>query len=53
MDRISKAQEIWYHLHQAEQLLVNDPDYHPSLHKAIQRNMLFVERVQDGFQDEG
>jgi hypothetical protein len=53
MDRISKAQEIWYHLHQAEQLTSNDTDYHPSLHEAIQRNMLFVELVQDGFQDEG
>ena len=46
MDRYDKATKVWSLLHQIQQLVVNDKDYHPSLAQDICNCMTRVEMLQ-------
>ena len=46
MDRYSKALEIWHLLHSAEQLVINDKDYHPNVVQMLNNCMDIVETLQ-------
>ncbi len=45
MDRYSKASEVWFLLHQAEQLVINDKDYHPNVHQMLSNSMDIVQTL--------
>lgn len=43
MDAYDKASEVWCLLHKAEQLIINDNDYHPSVAQSISNCLTVVE----------
>lgn len=47
MDRYSKACEVWLLLHKAEQLVINDKDYHPNVVQMLCNCMDIVETLQN------
>ena len=47
MDRYSKACEVWLLLHKAEQLVINDKDYHPNVMQNLMNCMDIVETLQN------
>jgi hypothetical protein len=53
MDRYSKASEVWFLLHKAEQLIINDPDYHPSVCQSINNCLDIVETLQHDIEASG
>jgi hypothetical protein len=53
MDRYAKASEVWFLLHQAEQLIINDPDYHPNIIQSLNNCMDIVEILQHGIEVSG
>jgi len=52
MDALTKAREVWLLLLQAEQLITNDPDYHPSIINNIGNCMTQVEYLKQELGDE-
>lgn len=46
MDAYDKASEVWCLLHKAEQLIINDNDYHPSVAQSISNCLTVVETLQ-------
>jgi hypothetical protein len=53
MDRHAKASEVWFLLNKAEQLVINDPDYHPNVHRDINNCMDIVETLQHKLEASG
>lgn len=53
MDRYSKVIEVWFLLHSAEQLVINDKDYHPSVLQMLNNCMDIVEILQHGIETSG
>jgi len=53
MDRHSKASEVWHLLFQVEQLVINDPDYHPSVLTTVANCMDIVETLQHDIEVSG
>lgn len=47
MDRYSKTWEVWILLHKAEQLVINDKDYHPDVAYMLFDCMNIVEKLQN------
>lgn len=45
MDRYTKAIDVWHLLHSAEQLVINDKDYHPSVRQMLSNSMDIVETL--------
>ena len=52
MDALDKAREVWLLLFQAEQLVINDPNYHPSILDNIDNCMTQVEYLKQELGDE-
>ena len=52
MDALTKAREVWLLLLQAEQLVINDPSYHPSIINNIGSCMTQVEYLKLELGDE-
>jgi hypothetical protein len=52
-ERYSKAIDIWYLLHSAEQLVINDPDYHPNVVQMLTNCMDIVETLQHDIEASG
>jgi hypothetical protein len=48
-----KATEVWYLLNQVEQLIINDPAYHPSVLRSISNCMDIVETLQHDIEASG
>ena len=46
MDPYTKATELWLLLHKAEQLVINDADYHPSVAQRLAECLTIVETLQ-------
>jgi len=46
MDRYSKALEVWDLLHKAEQLVINDKDYHPNVVQMLNNCMDIAETLE-------
>jgi hypothetical protein len=46
MDSYSKASEVWFLLHKAEQLVINDPNYHPNVLRDLNNCMDIIETLQ-------
>jgi len=46
MDSYSKADEVWLLLHKAEQLVINDKNYHPNVAQSLCNCMDIVETLQ-------
>jgi hypothetical protein len=53
MDRHEKATEVWFLLHKVEQLIINDPDYHPSVIQSVNNSMDIVEHLQHTIEASG
>ena len=53
MDRYSKAIDVWFLLHSAEQLVINDPDYHPNVVQMLHNCMDIVETLQHNIEASG
>jgi hypothetical protein len=53
LDRYAKASEAWLLLHQVEQLIINDPDYHPSVLRNISNCMDAIETLQHSIECSG
>jgi len=53
MDRYSKASEVWFLLHKAEQLVINDKDYHPNVLQMLNNCMDIVETLQHDIEASG
>jgi hypothetical protein len=53
MDRYAKASEVWFLLHKAEQLVINDADYHPSVSQMLSNCMGIVETLQHKIEASG
>jgi hypothetical protein len=45
MDRYSKSLDVWHLLHSAEQLVINDKDYHPNVVQMLNKCMDIVETL--------
>jgi hypothetical protein len=52
MDTLDKAREVWLLLLQAEQLVINDPHFHPSIINNIGNCMTQVECLKQELGDE-
>lgn len=52
LDRYTKATDVWYLLHQVEQLIINDPDYKLILSN-ISNAMDVVETLQHNIEASG
>ena len=46
MDAYDKTSEVWYLLNKAEQLILNDGNYHPSVAQSISNCLTVVETLQ-------
>jgi hypothetical protein len=53
MDRHSKAIDVWLLLHSAEQLVINDKDYHPNVVQMLNNCMDIVETLQQDIETSG
>ena len=53
MDRHSKAIDVWLLLHSAEQLVINDKDYHPNVVQMLNNCMDIVETLQHHIEASG
>ena len=53
MDRYTKATEVWFLLHQVEQLIINDKDYHHTVIDAVNNCMDIVETLQHNIEVSG
>jgi len=53
MGPYSKALEVWHLLHKAEQLVINDKNYHPNLVQMLNNCMDIVETLQDTIEVSG
>jgi hypothetical protein len=53
MDRHSKASDVWLLLHSAEQLVINDKDYHPNVVQMLNNCMDIVETLQHDIEASG
>lgn len=51
--RYAKAIETWFLLHKAEQLIINDTDYHPSVCQMLQSAMDIIETLQHDIEVSG
>jgi hypothetical protein len=52
-NRYKKSCDVWFHLHQAEQLIINDKDYHKSLSTMLDACMDIVETLQHDIEVSG
>jgi len=48
-----KATEVWFLLHKAEQLVINDKDYHPNVLQMLNNCMDIVETLQHDIEASG
>ena len=51
--RYSKVIDVWHLLHSAEQLVINDPDYHPEVLRMLNNCMDLVETLQHDIEASG
>ena len=52
LDRYTKTTDVWFLLHQVEQLIINDPDY-KFIHDSISNAMDVVETLQHDIEASG
>lgn len=53
MDPYTKATEVWFLLHKAEQLIINDSNYHPKVIQSLNNCMDIVETLQHDLEASG
>ena len=45
-NRYQKVIDVWFYLHKAEQLIINDEDYHPNILSMLNNCLDMVETLQ-------
>jgi hypothetical protein len=53
LDPYTKATEVWFLLHQVEQLIINDPNYHSTVIQSVNNCMDIVETLQHNIEASG